>query len=54
MAEIQEMKPISKSPLPKEIYTICQNFPSEDFRKEDSMRTLPNLSPWEMLGSKCS
>ena len=40
LAKIQEKRPISKSPLPKEIYTICQNMSLDDF-KEVLAETFP-------------
>ena len=33
LAKIQEMKSISKPPLPIELYTICQNMSPEEYRK---------------------
>ena len=36
LAKIQEIKCISKPPLRKEIYTICQNLSLDNYRKEHS------------------
>jgi hypothetical protein len=54
LAEIQEMKRISKSLLPIVIYTICQELSLEEYRKEDWIRPTQNVSNGEALGSRFS